>query len=106
MARRYDPEARAAREARFRSEHGVSSGTYYRMRRQAQGLGMSGAQFDRLSKGQGYRIAKEMTVVKRALSREYERGQKPSAVEMETMYPIDYDEIEDLDIDKEWFWYH
>lgn len=106
MARAYNPAARAAREARFRAEHGVSSGTYYRMRREAQATGVTGAQFDKLARQQSYRTARDMTVAKRTFRREYEAGTTPSASRMDTMYPVDYGDIEDLDIDKEWFWYH
>lgn len=102
----YDRAARAAREARFRAEHGVSSGTYYRMRREAQNTGVSGRAFDKLAKGQGYDTARDFTIAKRTLSSEYERGNKPSASDMETLYPIDYEDMADYDIEPEWFFYH
>lgn len=102
----YNPAKRAAREAVFRARHGVSSGTYYRMRRQAQATGITGQAFDKLAKQQGYATAKGFTVAKRDLSREYKGGEAPSAGRMESLYPVDYMQGEDLDIDKEWFWYH
>jgi len=106
MPRGYNPAARAAREARFRTEHGVSSGTYYRMRREAQGTGLTGAQFDKLAHQQGYGTARDMTVAKRTFIREYEAGTTPSPSRMDTMYPVDMGDMADMDIDKEWFWYH
>jgi hypothetical protein len=84
----------------------VSSGTYYRMRREAQATGMAPTSFDKLARQQGYRTARDMTVAKRTMSREYEAGRRIDRGRMEDMYPIDVDEIGDLDIDKEWFWYH
>jgi len=102
----YNPVARAAREARFRAEHGVSSGTYYRMRRQAQATGVSGAAFDKLARQQDYQTAKQFTQAKRTLSRDYEQGKKPSASDMQTLYPIDYEDAQDYDLDIEWFFYH
>lgn len=102
----YDPVRRAARERAFRAEHGVSSGTYYRMRREAKATGVDSAAFDKLARQQGYQTAKEFTIAKRTLSREYERGQKPSASDMQTLYPIDYEDYQDYDLDIEWFYYH
>jgi hypothetical protein len=102
----YDPVKRAAREARFRAEHGVSSGTYYRMRRQAEATGIKPAQFDKAARQHGYATAKDLTVAKRNLSRDYDRGLKPSASDMQSLYPIDYEDYQDYDLDQEWFWYH
>jgi hypothetical protein len=102
----YNPVKRAAREARFRAEHGVSTGTWYRMRRQAVAQGIKPTTFDKLAKQQGYQTAKRFTVAKRTLSRDYDRGIKPSASDMQTLYPIDYDDARDYDLDLEWFYYH
>jgi hypothetical protein len=102
----YDPAKRAAREARFRAEHGVSSGTWYRMRRQATAAGVKPAAFDKLARQQGYGTARDFTIAKRTLSRGYDRGITPSASDMQSMYPIDYEDAEDYDLDLEWFWYH
>lgn len=62
--------SRAEREAAFRAEHGVSSGTYYEMRRKAasaapggpgyKGQGISGKTFDAIARESGYNKAKEI----------------------------------------------
>lgn len=94
----YDPAKRAARERAFRAEHGVSSGTYYRMRRQAKANGVSGESFDRVARKNGYQIAKQITTEQRKAIRNYDAGM-----------PVEYDpsDYEEYDIDdKEWFFYH
>jgi hypothetical protein len=92
----YDPVKRAAREAAFRAEHGVSSGTYYRMRRQAEASGVSPSTFDRTAKQHGYQVAKQVTIEQRNAQRAYHRGE---TVEW------DISDYEDYDLDKEWFFY-
>ncbi len=56
-------QSRAERERAFRLEHGVSSGTYYEMRRKAAARGIDPKQFDTLGKSAGYKTAKALTQV-------------------------------------------
>jgi hypothetical protein len=94
----YDPAKRAARERAFRAEHGVSSGTYYRMRRQAAAGGIRPKAFDKLARQEGYDVAKQVTRDQRQAYQQYKAGVPRSEIEW------DMTEYEDLDIDREWFW--
>lgn len=51
-------EYRREYEQRFRAEHGVSSGTYYQMRRNAASSGISPKTFDKVAQAGGYSDAK------------------------------------------------
>jgi hypothetical protein len=95
----YDPAKRAAREATFRAEHGVSSGTYYSMRRQAAAGGINPKTFDRTAQRHGYGVAKQITIEQRQMYRASEGGRIRGAD-----FDWDITEYEDLDIDREWFW--
>jgi len=56
--------SRSEREAQFRANFGVSSGTYYEMRRKAEGRGISAKSFDKVTRqGGGYKAAKEVAQV-------------------------------------------
>ncbi len=56
--------SRTEREAQFRATYGVSSGTYYEMRRKAESRGISAKTFDKVTRaGGGYTAAKEVTTV-------------------------------------------
>lgn len=56
--------SRQEREAQFRATYGVSSGTYYEMRRKAESRGISGSTFDKVARqGGGYSSAKQVAQV-------------------------------------------
>ncbi len=55
---------RSEREGQFRANFGVSSGTYYEMRRKAESRGISAKTFDKVTRqGGGYAAAKEVATV-------------------------------------------
>lgn len=56
--------SRSEREAQFRATYGVSSGTYYEMRRKAESRGISASTFDKVTRqGGGYQSAKQVTQI-------------------------------------------
>jgi len=56
--------SRSEREAQFRATYGVSSGTYYEMRRKAESRGISAKSFDKVTRqGGGYQAAKQVAQV-------------------------------------------
>lgn len=60
-------EQRAEWERNFRAMHGVSSGTYYSMRRKAESRGITAKQFEEFRKSTGtYREAKALTQTARS----------------------------------------
>lgn len=56
---------RAEREADFRARHGVSSGTYYSMRRNAVARGLDPKDFDKIAAKGDYDAAKTVTRIAR-----------------------------------------
>lgn len=97
----YDPVKRAAREAAFRAEHGVSSGTYYEMRTKAKDLGISPKAFDKISSAKGYGSAKEF--VKDVRDNPIPTGDGGLGAVVD--YYDDYFGTE-IDFDPGDFWYH
>lgn len=95
----YDPAKRAAREAAFRAEHGVSSGTYYRMRRQAAAGGIRPQTFDRTAREHGYQLAKQITIEQRQMYQVSDHGRDKGPD-----FDWDISIYDDMDIDREWFW--
>lgn len=63
----YNRAARAAKEARFRAEHGMSSGAWYEMRRKAKAAGISPTDFDKARGRKGvYTAVKNAVRAKRS----------------------------------------
>lgn len=114
-------ERRAEWERNFKATHGVSSGTYYTMRRQAssagspagregyQGLGISPKTFDMVARKAGYNAAKQITQQART---DLDGARYNALVLLEAIPPgmalSDYDSSFDYDWipdDFDW-WYH
>jgi len=102
--------SRSERESLFRAEHGVSSGTYYEMRRKAESRGISGATFDKVSKqGGGYSQAKNVAQIaaKDVERARFEAAISTGAIKSDLAFSdfdssLDFDDIPD---DYGW-WYH
>lgn len=100
---------RAQYEARFRAEHGVSSGTYYQMRRAAASRGISPKTFDAVARREGYKEAKGIAVQARTdlTGARYSAGVMSGAIRSDLAFSdfddsLDYADIPD---DFDW-WYH
>lgn len=103
-------ERRAEWERQFKATHGVSSGTYYTMRRAAESRGISPKSFDAAARADSYAAAKKATQLARDESRDAGRyqilkstGNLPAGMALSDFdSSMDYDFIPD---DFDW-WYH
>jgi hypothetical protein len=103
-------KTRAEREAEFRAEHGVSSGTYYEMRRKAESRGISGTTFDRTARNASYNVAKNVAQVAATNldQARYMAGVGSGALKSDLSF-ADFMDIdwEEIDIPEDWdWWYH
>jgi len=55
-------EQRASYERQFKAQHGVSTGTYYTMRRAAAARGISPKTFDKVAQRESYTTAKQVAI--------------------------------------------
>lgn len=100
---------RAERESNFRAEHGVSSGTYYSMRRNAAERGISPKTFDSVARAGGYSDAKQVATLAKTdidLAR-YTAAMYTGIISSDVALADFYDALDDYDFpdDFDW-WYH
>jgi hypothetical protein len=98
-------EYRAQWERQFRAAHGVSSGTYYSMRRAGQSRGISGKTFDAVAQEQSYGSAKKVAQIAVADVRE---ARETAAIYLGAIPSgSHYDDTDAPDIDDVYdWWYH